>query len=305
MTALFALTVIAYLVAAVVFSFALMAPRERPSYQVPLSLSRPKLKLMPLERAGALALTASLVLHAAYVAVAVNHSEESLTAQMQIHTALSLTAFVLAAGFLLFWMRRAPALGSLVASLSLIWFAMAAVRGPFLRSATRSAPLEIPSAILPLHVAGNVLGVASLSVAAIAGVLYLIGEQRLKQKRTSGVFSRLPALGILDRVAHQALLLGLPLFTIGVVTGALWAYRLDPASLHVSFGQSVGVLSWLIFATLLFFRVYAGFRGRRAAWITVLGFAITMVVLFGYVLRSGETDTRQSSGEHRLSEATS
>lgn len=283
MTALFVFTLLAYIAAAVAFSLALIRPSERIS-AVPSAGAKKILALSPWEKIGAIVLSSSLLLHAAYVFGSWKKSQ-TFAARLEIHTALSLLAFVLAAGFLVFWLRRAPALGSLVASLSLVFFASAAVRGPLLAREGQDA-LEVPRAILPLHIGGNVLGVAALSVAAIAGLFYLIGEQRLKQKRTSGVFSRLPPLGTLDRVAHQALLLGLPLFTLGVVTGALWAYRLDPTSLHVSFGQSVGVLSWLIFATLLFFRLYAGFRGRRAAWVTLIAFAITMVVLAAYVLRA-------------------
>jgi ABC-type uncharacterized transport system permease subunit len=139
--------------------------------------------------------------------------------------------------------------------------------------------LRVKSAMLPFHVATNLLGVALFALAFSAAALYLIQERLLKKKRIDGVFRRLPPLDVLDRAEHRFLLAGFPLLTIGIITGTLWHAEL---SLRAAFAY----VAWIVIASVLFLRAAAGWRGRRAAYGTIAGFSFAVVVLVFYLLRS-------------------
>jgi ABC-type uncharacterized transport system permease subunit len=152
-------------------------------------------------------------------------------------------------------------------------------------------PAHIQSAILPFHIATNLFGVALFTLAFSAATLYLIQEHLLKTKQIDGVFRRLPALDVLDRAEHRFLLAGFPLLTIGIVTGTLWARRVEMGGQSEVLRAVFGYVTWLVIAAVLFLRAAAGWRGRRAAYGTIAGFGFAVVVLLVYLLRSPAAQT--------------
>ncbi|MFJ6670933.1 c-type cytochrome biogenesis protein CcsB [Actinosynnema sp. NPDC091369] len=139
-----------------------------------------------------------------------------------------------------------------------------------------AAPVQpaLQSYWLVVHV--SVISVSSgvLLVPGVASVLYLL--------KTSGRarFTRLPDAELLDRLAYRSTVFAFPLFTIGIICGAIWAeaawgrfWGWDPK-------ETVAFVSWVVFAAYLHARATAGWRGRPAAWINSLGFALTVFNLF-------------------------
>ena len=123
-------------------------------------------------------------------------------------------------------------------------------------------------------------------LAFAAAVLYLLEDRRLKAKKLAGVVLRLPPLDVLERAEHRFLLAGFPLLTIGILTGTLWAYKVEAGSPSDTWRAAFGYVSWLTFALVLLLRAAAGWRGRRAAYGTIVGFGFSLVVLLIYLLRS-------------------
>ncbi|HVJ90692.1 MAG TPA: cytochrome c biogenesis protein CcsA [Labilithrix sp.] len=146
--------------------------------------------------------------------------------------------------------------------------------------------VRVKSAILPFHVTTNLFGVALFTLASSAAALYLIQEHLLKKKRIDGMFRRLPPLDVLDRAEHRLLLAGFPLLTIGIITGTLWARRVEMGSPSDVLRAVLGYVTWLVIAAVLFLRSAAGWRGRRAAYGTITGFGFAVVILVFYLLRS-------------------
>lgn len=145
---------------------------------------------------------------------------------------------------------------------------------------------RIKSAILPFHVTTNLFGVALFTLAFSAATLYLIQERLLKKKRIDGVFRRLPPLDVLDRAEHRFLLAGFPLLTIGIITGTLWARRVEMGAPSEVLRAVFGYITWLVIAAVLFLRAAAGWRGRRAAYGTIAGFGLAVAILMFYLLRA-------------------
>jgi ABC-type transport system involved in cytochrome c biogenesis permease subunit len=173
---------------------------------------------------------------------------------------------------------RLSVLGAFVTPVALLMFLAAG-----LGHSVPNVPEEVRSALLPAHVIVNVLGVAAFTLAFAVATAYLIQERLLRRRQLGGLFHRLPPLDVLDSLGLKLLLVGFPLFTLGSVSGAIWAAQLPT---RISPTQALGLVAWVVFGAVLLLRVAAGWQGRRAAIGTLLGFACALAVIIGYALRA-------------------
>ncbi len=198
-----------------------------------------------------------------------------------IHFPLSVASMSMCVAYVLARRRfRIEVAGAFVAPLALT----ALLASRFVGTAEPGAKLK--GAILPFHVTSNLFGVALFTLASSAATLYLIQERLLKRKQIDGVFRRLPPLDVLDRAEHRFLLAGFPLLTIGIITGTLWARRVEMGAPGEVARAVFGYVTWLIIAVVLFMRAAVGWRGRRAAYGTLAGYGFAVVVLLLYLLRA-------------------
>ena len=144
---------------------------------------------------------------------------------------------------------------------------------------------RLRGALLPFHVVSNLLGVALFTLAFAAAVAYLLQERRLKHKTLNRI-ALLPAVDALDRAEHQFLVAGFPLLTIGILTGTIWAHEVEAGGVTVIARAGLAYAEWALIGGVLLLRAAAGWRGRRAAFGTILGFALAILVLVGYLVRS-------------------
>jgi hypothetical protein len=99
------------------------------------------------------------------------------------------------------------------------------------------------------------------------------------------VLGRLPSLDALDAAEHRFLLIGFPLLTLGIVSGTAWAHKLTSGASGELLRAAFAYLTWIVFAGVLLLRAVAGWRGRRAAVGTLLGFFFAVLVLVVYLVR--------------------
>jgi ABC-type uncharacterized transport system permease subunit len=194
--------------------------------------------------------------------------------------AVGFVAFLIASGFLLASVRyRLTTAGAFAVPAALTLLVLARVV-PAEPGAPRMGALGLT------HVFLATLGVAVFAFAAVLAVLYLREERRLKQKRFDRAGREAP-LTTLDRLALRCVSVGFPIFTVALVTGAVWIARLGGLSASEARRPEylIAVAAWLAFGVLLVARLGAGWRGRRAAWLTLGGFGGTLMVLLLYVLR--------------------
>ncbi|MBI4515420.1 MAG: cytochrome c biogenesis protein CcsA [Deltaproteobacteria bacterium] len=189
------------------------------------------------------------------------------------HDQLSLFAW-LTVGIYLWLQRRYPltVLGSLVSPMAFLFVLSAYVFYSGNRDFTRS-----PNNLwLPAHIAPAFLGYAILAVAFCISLAYLLQEQQLKAKRKSGLRQRLPSLETLDELNFRFVTWGFALFTIGIITGSALAKQRWGAFWSWEPVQLWSLVTWLLYAILLHTRL-TGWRGRRAATLTIVGFALLVV----------------------------
>jgi ABC-type transport system involved in cytochrome c biogenesis permease subunit len=95
------------------------------------------------------------------------------------------------------------------------------------------------------------------------------------------MYHRLPSLEFLDGLGHRALLVGFPLLTIGLVTGALQAQAAWGRVLTWDPTLVLSLLAWVMYAGLLQARLTGGWRGRKAALLAVVSFCALLVTFVG------------------------
>ncbi|GHF72519.1 cytochrome c-type biogenesis protein CcsB [Amycolatopsis bartoniae] len=148
---------------------------------------------------------------------------------------------------------------------------------------TVAAPVvpALQSYWLVIHVSAAATSSGIFLVPGVASILYMIRNAYDRNpKRFARFGSRLPEADVLDRVAYRTTVFAFPLFTFGVLCGAIWAesawgrfWGWDPK-------ETTAFVAWVVYAAYLHSRATAGWRGTRAAVINTLGFAVTVFNLF-------------------------
>jgi cytochrome c-type biogenesis protein CcsB len=87
----------------------------------------------------------------------------------------------------------------------------------------------------------------------------------------------LPPAATLDRLAYRTIALAFPIWTFAVIAGAIWAQEAWGRYWGWDPKETWAFITWVVFAGYLHARATAGWRGRRAAWIALAGFASLLV----------------------------
>jgi cytochrome c-type biogenesis protein CcsB len=143
---------------------------------------------------------------------------------------------------------------------------------------TRSAGAQW---IFPVHTTLLLFAYAAFFIVFAASVMYLVQERELRNKTFSAFFHRLPSLMTVNEIATHAAAIGFTLLTLGVLTGMLWSSERDGRLWHNDPKEIFAGITWLLYLILLLYRSTASWRGRRAAWLGVIGFALVLCTFFG------------------------
>jgi cytochrome c-type biogenesis protein CcsB len=148
---------------------------------------------------------------------------------------------------------------------------------------TVAAPVQpaLQSYWLVIHVSAAASSSGIFLVPGVASILFMVrSAYERNPQRFARLGPRLPAADVLDRVAYRTTVFAFPLFTFGVLCGAIWAesawgrfWGWDPK-------ETTAFVAWVVYAAYLHSRATAGWRGTRAAVINTLGFAVTVFNLF-------------------------
>ena len=122
---------------------------------------------------------------------------------------------------------------------------------------------------------------AFFTIACAVAVLFLIQSHFLKKKHLGSLFMKLPSLDTLDEIGYRCLAFGFPMLTAAIITGAIWASRAWGNYWSWDPKESWSLITWLIYAALLHGRLTTGWRGKRAAILTIIGFLIMLFTFIG------------------------
>jgi cytochrome c-type biogenesis protein CcsB len=131
----------------------------------------------------------------------------------------------------------------------------------------------LQSSWLVYHVITCFLGYAAFAISFGVSLVYLFK----KKKPTAN--SLMPPHKMLEDINYKAIIVGFLLFTVGIITGAIWAnyawgtyWSWDPK-------ETWSLITWIVYAILLHARYTGRFTGKRMAHVSVVGF---VAVLFTY-----------------------
>ncbi|MFQ5830273.1 MAG: cytochrome c biogenesis protein CcsA [Candidatus Methylomirabilia bacterium] len=191
----------------------------------------------------------------------------------------AVSVVVWAAVLLTLWAERQFGVKVLGAFVLPVVFAFGVSAAAIPGGVIRELAPTLRSAWISVHVVLALLGISAFVLNFAGGIMYLLQERQLKSKRPGTFYYRLPSLETLDRMTYRALTLGFPFLTLGLILGVIWAgsawgsvFTFDPLAVF-------SVLTWFIYAATLSGRAVAGWRGRRAAYFAVAGFAALVLTL--------------------------
>ena len=165
---------------------------------------------------------------------------------------------------------------------------------PFALLGMTWAQLYLPTDINPLmpalqsnwltyHVITCFLGYAAFAIACGISIMYLIKAKSEERGDAAGssILAAFPPTRVLDELNYKAIMVGFPLLTLGIITGAAWAnyawgtyWSWDPK-------ETWSLIVWFAYAAFLHARFTKGWFGKRAAWLSIIGFAATIFCYLG------------------------
>jgi len=132
---------------------------------------------------------------------------------------------------------------------------------------------------LAIHVITCFLGYASFAVSFGISILYLIRDRKGTQEEGSTKY--LPSTSILDEINYRSVVIGFPMLTLGIITGAAWAnyawgsyWSWDPK-------ETWSLITWFVYAAFLHARFTRDWRGKKAAILSIVGFSAVLFTYFG------------------------
>ena len=137
-----------------------------------------------------------------------------------------------------------------------------------------------------VHVSSLLFAYASLALAAVLGLTYIVQFKEIKKKHLGFFYTRLPSLQTLDVMNGRAIAIGWLFLTIGVIVGAIWTAQARAASPDDPNIQAMSlndpkivfaIFAWAVYSFAVVARRTMGWSGRRTARLSVFGFVIVLL----------------------------
>jgi ABC-type uncharacterized transport system permease subunit len=155
---------------------------------------------------------------------------------------------------------------------------------PVVRPMAEEPSALLSGALFGVHVSSLLFAYASFALACVLGITYVLQFKEIKAKDLGFFYDRLPPLQVLDEMNLRAVTIGWVFLTIGLVAGAIWASQIrasgDIRAHSMTLADPkifIAVLSWAVYSFELYAQRAIGWRGRRAAWLSAVGFGIVML----------------------------
>jgi cytochrome c-type biogenesis protein CcsB len=229
-----------------------------------------------LQKTGFYILAAGFLFHTAQIGYRFVQTGQFPVANF--HETLSFAGWTIAGVFLLFQYKFGLKILGVFAAPLITFVMVVAARVPNVPKETGSL---LNNLWLVTHVVAIFIGEAALALACGAGLLYLFQEHAIKSKHRGFFFKRLPSLELLDYSGYACIVTGFTMLTFGLITGLIYAksvwgrfWSWDPKEVWSG-------ITWLLYAALLHQRLTVGWRGRRAAIMAIIGFAVVLFTFLG------------------------
>ena len=129
------------------------------------------------------------------------------------------------------------------------------------------------------HVILSLISYSILCLSAAQSLILKIQEKKLQKNKPIGFIGSLPSLDIMDKLLFKLLALGVIFLSLSLLSGLIFLE--DIFAQHLAHKTILSIIAWFIFIYLIFSRSKYGYRGTKAANITLVGFFILFLSYFG------------------------
>jgi ABC-type transport system involved in cytochrome c biogenesis permease subunit len=224
-------------------------------------------------RATTALLAAGMLLH--FVALELRGRSLHSVPYRDLPDSMSLFAWMLAATYGLLLVRhRERSTAPFLLPLVIVFLAVSSL----MPSRVRPANPKLAGSLFAFHVTLAILGYAALSLSFILALLYLVQTRQLRRRQTGLLFSRLPALDVLDGLQRTAIGVGVVSLSVASVLGGVWAQKAWGSVWDAK-------LVWTVLTIGVYISVLLagplGLRGKKTALLSITGFSL---ILFSYTI---------------------
>lgn len=222
---------------------------------------------------GLFAAAVGLIPHT--LVIAIRWSETGISPFISISESLTLGMFMAVLIFLIFQFttKKVRPLGVLIMPVAFVLMGWA---GTLMKGAASTIAPALQSAWIWVHIIGASTGFSSVLIAAGLGLMYL-----LKEKKSGGIYEKLPDLQSLDNLSYRFVAGGFIMYGLMIVSGAFWANQVKGSYWNWDPVEVWSLISWLIYGIYLHLRITMHWRGKRLAWYALIAMVAMIVSYWG------------------------
>ncbi len=179
------------------------------------------------------------------------------------------------------WRYNLRIIGAFVMPVAWLILAWIALKMPEQAKTASNLMPALQSNWLTIHVATAMVSYGAFALSFGTSIMYLIKQSMERNRSRSEFNKRMPSLDVLDNIGYKFIAVGFPLLSIVIISGAIWAefawgryWSWDPK-------ETWSLITWLVYAAYLHARFTYGWRGNKAAWMSIIGFAFVLFTFFG------------------------
>ncbi len=177
------------------------------------------------------------------------------------------------------WRTKTRSFGAFVTPLAFLSMAYASF-SPSISSRIQPLVPALKSNWLIAHVITCFFGYAAFGISFALSIMYLIkGREAHGNPGLLGQF--LPGKSILDELNYQMVIIGFLMLTLGIITGSVWAHSAWGSYWSWDPKETWSLITWIVYALVLHSRLVRGWRGKRIAVISLIGFGCVLFTYFG------------------------
>ncbi len=176
------------------------------------------------------------------------------------------------------WRTKNRSMGAFATPLAFL--AMAYASSPKISDSIQPLIPALKSNWLIAHVITCFFGYAAFGLAFALSIMFLL--KRLETPQHKNAFLRLiPGGHLLDDLTYQMVAIGFLLLTLGIITGAVWAHSAWGSYWTWDPKETWSLITWLVYAAFLHSRMMRGWRGKKLAILSIVGFCCVLFTYFG------------------------
>ena len=177
------------------------------------------------------------------------------------------------------WRTKNRTFGTFVTPLAFLAMAYASF-SPNISSHIQPLIPALKSNWLISHVITCFFGYAAFALSFGFSLMYLL--KRLDNQKRNNIFLQLiPGLSILDDLNYQMIVVGFLMLTLGIITGSVWAHSAWGTYWSWDPKETWSLITWLIYASVIHSRMVRGWKGKKIAILSIIGFACVLFTYFG------------------------